>query len=44
MRLKNLEMMLDVEALAIIGWLGMFLITLIAGILTTLQKGDQPES
>ena len=38
------DMMLDVEALAIIGWLGMFLITLIAGILTTLQKGDQPES
>ena len=37
------DMMLDVEALAIIGWLGMFLITLIAGILTTLQKGDQPE-
>ena len=39
-----IDMMLDVEALAIIGWLGMFLITLIAGILTTLQKGDQPES
>ena len=38
------DMMLDVEALAIIGWLGLFLITLIAGILTTLQKGDQPES
>ena len=38
------DMMLDVEALAIIGWLGMFLITLIAGILTTLQRGDQPES
>ena len=38
------DMMLDVEALAIIGWLGMFLITLIVGILTTLQKGDQPES
>ena len=38
------DMMLDVEALAIIGWLGMFLVTLIAGILTTLQKGDQPES
>ena len=38
------DMMLDVEALAIIGWLGMFLITLIAGILTTLQKGDQPGS
>ena len=34
------DMMLDVEALAIIGWLGMFLITLIAGILTTLQRGD----
>ena len=39
-----IDMMLDVEALAIIGWLGMFLITLIVGILTTLQKGDQPES
>ena len=38
------DMMLDVEALAIIGWLGMFLITLIVGILTTLQKGDQPGS
>tara|TARA_B100000029_G_scaffold246204_2_gene243221 strand:+ start:848 stop:1477 length:630 start_codon:yes stop_codon:yes gene_type:complete len=39
-----IDMMLDVEALAIIGWLGMFLITLIVGILTTLQKGDQPGS
>ena len=39
-----IDMMLDVEALAIIGWLGMFLITLIAGILTTIQKEDQPES
>ena len=39
-----IDMIFDVEAFAIIGWLGMFLITLIAGILTTLQKGNQPQS
>ena len=33
-----MDMIFDVEALAIIGWLGMFLVTLITGILTTLQK------
>ena len=34
----------DIEALAIIGWMGMFLTTLITGILTTLQKENQPEA
>ena len=33
-----MDMIFDVEALAIIGWLGMFLVTLVTGILTTLQK------
>ena len=39
-----LDMIFDVEALAIIGWMGMFLVTLIIGILTTLQKEIQPEA
>ena len=39
-----IDMLFDVEAFAIIGWLGMFLTTLIAGILTTLQKENQPEA
>ena len=39
-----LDMIFDVEALAIIGWMGMFLVTLIIGILTTLQKENQPEA
>ena len=39
-----IDMFFDIEALAIIGWMGMFLTTLIAGILTTLQKENQPES
>ena len=34
------DMIFDIEALAIIGWMGMFLMTLVTGILTTLQKGD----
>ena len=38
------DMIFDVEALAIIGWMGMFLTTLITGILTTLQKEIQPEA
>ena len=38
------DMIFDVEALAIIGWMGMFLVTLITGILTTLQKENQPEA
>ena len=38
------DMIFDIEALAIIGWMGMFLTTLIAGILTTLQKENQPEA
>ncbi len=38
------DMIFDVEALAIIGWMGMFLVTLITGILTTLQKENQPET
>ena len=38
------DMIFDVEALAIIGWMGMFLMTLITGILTTLQKENQPEA
>jgi len=29
---------------AIIGWMGMFLMTLIVGILTTLQKENQSEA
>ena len=39
-----LDMVIDVEVLAIIGWMGMFLTTLIVGILTTLQKENQPEA
>jgi len=39
-----LDMIFDVEVLAIIGWMGMFLMTLIIGILTTLQKENQPEA
>jgi hypothetical protein len=38
------DVIFDVEALAIIGWMGMFLMTLITGILTTLQKENQPEA
>ena len=34
------DMIFDIEALAIIGWMGMFLMTLVTGILTTLQKGN----
>ena len=33
-----MDMIFDVEAWAIIGWLGMFLVTVVTGILTTLQK------
>ena len=36
-----IDMLFDIEALAIIGWMGMFLMTLVTGILTTLQKDDQ---
>ena len=32
------DVIFDIEVLAIIGWMGMFLTTLITGILTTLQK------
>ena len=39
-----LDMIFEVEVLAIIGWMGMFLMTLIIGILTTLQKENQPEA
>ena len=39
-----LDMVIDIQALAILGWMGMFLTTLIVGILTTLQKDNQPES
>ena len=39
-----IDMMFDVELFAIIGWMGMFLTTLIAGILTTIQKENQPEA
>ncbi|HCE76556.1 MAG TPA: hypothetical protein DEP04_07990, partial [Dehalococcoidia bacterium] len=39
-----LDMVIDIEALAIIGWMGMFITTLIIGILTTLQKENQPEA
>ena len=35
------DMVVDIEALAIIGWMGMFLTTLIVGILTTVQKENQ---
>lgn len=38
-----IDMMLNVEILAIVGWMGMFLTTLIVGILTTIQKENQPE-
>ena len=38
------DVIFDIEALAIIGWMGMFLMTLIIGILTTLQKENQPEA
>ncbi|SVE43115.1 uncharacterized protein METZ01_LOCUS495969 [marine metagenome] len=39
-----IDVIIDIEALAIIGWMGMFLTTLIIGILTTLQKENQPEA
>ena len=39
-----IDVIFDIEALAIIGWMGMFLMTLIIGILTTLQKENQPEA
>jgi hypothetical protein len=39
-----IDMLFDIEALAIIGWMGMFLMTLVTGILTTLQKENQPEA
>ena len=39
-----IDVIFDIEALAIIGWMGMFLVTLITGILTTLQKENQPEA
>ena len=35
------DMLFDVEALAIIGWMGMFVTILVTGILTTLQKETQ---
>ena len=35
------DMIFDIEALAIIGWMGMFLMTLVTGILTTIQKENQ---
>jgi len=38
-----IDVMLNIEILAIVGWLGMFLTTLIVGILTTIQKENQPE-
>ena len=38
------DVIFDIEAVAIIGWMGMFLMTLIVGILTTLQKENQPEA
>ena len=38
------DVIFDIEVLAIIGWMGMFLTTLITGILTTLQKENQPEA
>ena len=39
-----IDVIFDIEAFAIIGWLGMFLTTLIMGILTTLKKENQPEA
>ena len=39
-----IDVIFDIEALAIIGWMGMFITTLIIGILTTLQKENQPEA
>jgi len=39
-----IDMMVDVEVFAIIGWLGMFLMTLILCILTTLQRENQPKA
>ena len=35
------DVIFDIEALTIIGWMGMFLMTLVTGILTTLQKEKQ---
>ena len=32
------------DIISMIGWMGMFLITLVTGILTTLQKENQPEA
>ena len=39
-----IDMVVGIEALAIIGWMGMFITTLIIGILTTLQKENQSEA
>jgi hypothetical protein len=39
-----LDMILNVDALGMIGWMGMFLITFITGIITTVQKENQSEA
>ena len=39
-----IDIIFSIEVLAMIGWMGMFLTTLIIGILTTLQKENQPEA
>tara|TARA_Y100001960_G_scaffold119612_1_gene128008 strand:+ start:144 stop:782 length:639 start_codon:yes stop_codon:yes gene_type:complete len=38
------DMMFDADSFGFIGWMGMFLMTLVTGILTTLQKENQPEA
>ncbi|MBM04497.1 MAG: hypothetical protein CL766_06915 [Chloroflexi bacterium] len=39
-----LDMIFNVDALGMIGWMGMFLITFITGIITTVQKENQSEA
>ena len=39
-----IDMIFGIDVFGFIGWMGMFLMTLVAGILTTLQKENQPEA
>ena len=38
-----IDMIFDIDVFAMIGWMGIFLITLVTGILTTLQKENQTQ-
>ena len=38
-----IDMIFDIDVFAMIGWMGIFLITLVTGILTTLQKENQAQ-